>query len=192
MSAKKDGMANIGGFLCTNDDTLAQQQKDLLILTEGFPTTADLRERDLEAIAVGLNEALEEEYLRNTGSPPRHFSGIISRMRECPSCSLRADMPSILMHGHFCRTFRQRQFPGVRWRMSFIWKAESPAAQVHRGVLANISVQFHERIRLPDKAHSPAPRPEIALAERAAEMPVHQYRWHVRPEAARWHSSFAI
>lgn len=63
MSAKKDGLSNTGGFIATNDEKLAEEIKSLLIITEGFITYGGLARRDLEALAVGFEEVLNEDYL---------------------------------------------------------------------------------------------------------------------------------
>jgi tryptophanase len=64
MSAKKDAFANIGGFLSLHDQKLAMECRNLLIITEGFPTYGGLAGRDLEAIAIGLEEVMDENYLQ--------------------------------------------------------------------------------------------------------------------------------
>jgi len=112
MSAKKDGLANIGGFLCTNDDALAQQEKNLLILTEGYPTYGGLAGRDLEAVAVGLEEALHEDYLSyriaSTAYLGRHLSqGGVPIVQPPGGHAIYIDARAFLPHIPPC------QFPGV-------------------------------------------------------------------------------
>ena len=80
MSCKKDGIANIGGFLICNDDTWAQKFTNLLIMREGFPTYGGLAGRDLEAIAVGLMKALEYDYQVYRQATVRYLSRSLIEM----------------------------------------------------------------------------------------------------------------
>jgi len=78
-SGKKDGLSNIGGFLALNDDRLAAEARNLLILTEGFPTYGGCAARDLEALAVGLQEVLDESYLEYRLASVRYLAEGLDR-----------------------------------------------------------------------------------------------------------------
>jgi tyrosine phenol-lyase len=110
-SAKKDAFANIGGLLCTNNSHVAQLETNLLILTEGFPTYGGLAGRDLEAIAVGLEEILDPDYLRyriiSTGYLGRHIADAGVPIVEPPGGhAIYIDAARMLPH------IPQQQFPG--------------------------------------------------------------------------------
>jgi tyrosine phenol-lyase len=112
MSAKKDGMANIGGFLCTNNDSLAAQEKNLLILTEGYPTYGGLAGRDLEAVGIGIQEALREDYLRYRIASTAYLGSHISQqgvpiVQPPGGHAVYIDARAFLPH------IPQEQFPGV-------------------------------------------------------------------------------
>lgn len=111
MSAKKDGLVNIGGFLATNDDKLARQEATLLILTEGFPTYGGLAGRDLEAMATGLREVLEPDYLRyriaSTAYLGHHLTEIGIPIVQPPGGhAIYVDAAAMLSH------IPTRKFPG--------------------------------------------------------------------------------
>jgi tryptophanase len=153
MSAKKDGMANIGGFLALNDDALAQECKNLLILTEGFPTYGGLAGYDLEAIAVGLEEVLHEDYLQYRLRSVAYLGDILTAagvpiMQPPGGHAIYIDAKAMLPH------IPQSEYPA--WALSLALYLEGGIRSVEIG-----SVMFGQQ---PDGREQPAAMELVRLA----------------------------
>jgi tryptophanase len=153
MSAKKDGLANIGGFLALNDDDLAQQCKKLLILSEGFPTYGGLAGYDLEAIAVGLHEVLDEDYLRYRIRSVEYLGEILTKkgvpiVQPPGGHAIYLDAMSMLPH------IPQSEYPA--WSLSLVLYLEGGIRSVEIG-----SVMFGLQ---PDGSEKPAVMELVRLA----------------------------
>jgi tryptophanase len=153
MSAKKDGLANIGGFLALNDSDLAHRCKNALILSEGFPTYGGLAGYDLEAIAVGLHEVLEEDYLRYRIRSVEYLGRILTHegvpiVRPPGGHAIYIDAKTMLPH------IPQEQYPA--WALSLALYLEGGIRSVEIG-----SVMFG---RQPDGSEKPATMELVRLA----------------------------
>ncbi|HID53604.1 MAG TPA: tryptophanase [Anaerolineae bacterium] len=153
MSAKKDGMANIGGFLALNDDVLAQECKTLLILTEGFPTYGGLAGYDLEAIAVGLEEVLHEDYLHYRTRSVAYLGDILTEngipiVQPPGGHAIYIDAKTMLPH------ISQSEYPA--WALSLVMYLEGGVRAVEIG-----SVMFGLQ---PDGAEKPAAMELVRMA----------------------------
>ena len=153
MSAKKDGMANIGGFLALNDDALAERCKNMLILTEGFPTYGGLAGYDLEAIAIGLHEALREDYLRYRIRSVAYLGDILTKagvpiVQPPGGHAIYIDALAMLPH------IPQHEYPA--WALSLALYLEGGIRSVEIG-----SVMFGQQ---PDGSEKPAAMELVRLA----------------------------
>jgi tryptophanase len=111
MSGKKDALVNIGGFVTLDDDALAEKIKNLLILGEGFPTYGGLAGRDLEAMARGLKEALDEDYLEHRIAQVAYLGGLLDQA-GVPILKPFGGHAVYLLADRFLPHIRRAQYPG--------------------------------------------------------------------------------
>ena len=111
MSGKKDALVNIGGFVTLDDDALAEKIKNDLIITEGFPTYGGLAGRDLEAMARGLKEALDEDYLEHRTAQVAYLGGLLAEA-GVPVLKPFGGHAVYLLADRFLPHIRRAQYPG--------------------------------------------------------------------------------
>ena len=149
-SAKKDGLANIGGFLAGNDDRLAKQEQDLLILTEGFPTYGGLAGRDLEAISIGLYEALENDYqhyrIVSTGYLGQHIAEAGVPIVQPPGGhAIYIDAAS------FCPHIAPLEFPGIALTVALYKEAGIRAVEIGSVMFGSTDSDSGEDLAAPNE-----------------------------------------
>ncbi len=144
MSAKKDGLANIGGFLATNDDRLAARITNMLILIEGFPTYGGMAGRDLEAVARGLLEGLDEDYLHYRTEQVRCLGALLEE----------ADIPIVRPPGghaifvdinSFLPGFPREKYPGWATTVALYREGGVRAVEIG-GVMQGLQADGTERM----------------------------------------------
>ena len=150
MSAKKDGLANIGGFLALRDETWVEKLKNKLILIEGFPTYGGLAGRDLEAIALGLKEVLEEDYLAFRVGQVTAFgealaaAGVPDRRADRRPCRVRRRA------GVRCRTCLRSTYPAQALTIALYLEGGIRAVEIGGVMFGKPDPDHPGREKLPD------------------------------------------
>ncbi|WP_294080166.1 tyrosine phenol-lyase [Proteiniphilum sp. UBA5384] len=133
MSGKKDCLVNIGGFLCVNDDDLFSEAKELVVVYEGMPSYGGMAGRDMEAMAIGLRESLQYEYIEHRVKQVRYLG---DKLREAgiPMIEPTGGHAVFLDAARFCPHLTQDQFPAQSLAANLY--VESGVRSMERGIVS--------------------------------------------------------
>lgn len=148
MSGKKDCLVNIGGFLCVNDDNIFSEAKELVVVYEGMPSYGGMAGRDMEAMAIGLKESLQYEYIEHRVKQVRYLA---DKLREAgiPMIEPTGGHAVFLDAARFCPHLTQDQFPAQSLAANLY--LESGVRSMERGIVSagrNKDTGEHHRPKL--------------------------------------------
>ncbi|ENK5168709.1 tyrosine phenol-lyase [Citrobacter freundii] len=153
MSGKKDCLVNIGGFLCMNDDEMFSSAKELVVVYEGMPSYGGLAGRDMEAMAIGLREAMQYEYIEHRVKQVRYLGDKL-KAAGVPIVEPVGGHAVFLDARRFCEHLTQDEFPAQSLAASIY--VETGVRSMERGIISagrnNVTGEHHrpklETVRL--------------------------------------------